>query len=326
MTHLRTATVEKARFLFNDRLSAPSKEAPSAKVPPHIEVASQHYDNIDVSLEPDTGIYWCYMRPQGKPIVTNALLKDLRVMQDSFKGLFAAAQDTREKPFSYFVFASRAPGIYSLGGDLAYFAECMRAGDRESIHHYARTCVEVVHENVNAFNLPVITMALVQGDALGGGFETALSFDLIVAERSAKMGLPEILFNLFPGMGAYSFLSRRLDASRAQKMILSGRTYTAEELHEMGLIDVLAEDGQGEAAVCDYIERMSPKHSAQYGLYQARRRVNPVTWEELRDVVDLWVDAVFRLDDADLRKMARLTAAQDRRLGRVAAAPAIAAE
>ncbi len=251
MTYLRTATVEKSRFLSNNQVSAPSKEAQSAKVPPHIEVASQRYDNIDVSLEPDTGTYWCYMRPQGKPIVTNALLKDLRIMQDSFKGLFAAAQGTREKPFSYFVFASRAPGIYSLGGDLAYFAECMRAGDRESIHHYARTCVEVVHQNVTAFSLPVITMALVQGDALGGGFETALSFDLIVAERSAKMGLPEILFNLFPGMGAYSFLSRRLDASRAQKMILSGRTYTAEELHEMGLIDVLAEDGQGEAAVCE---------------------------------------------------------------------------
>ena len=326
MTHLRTVTVEKSHFCLNGQVSVSSEDASRAQVPPHVEVASQRYDNIDVSLEPDTGTYWCYMRPQGKPIVTNALLQDLRDMQGSLQGLFAGAQGTREKPFSYFVFASSVPGIYSLGGDLAYFAECMLAGDRESIHHYAHSCVEVVHQNVMAFNLPVITMALVQGDALGGGFETALSFDLIVAEKSAKMGLPEILFNLFPGMGAYSFLSRRLDASRAQKMILSGQIYTAAELHEMGLVDVLAEDGQGEAAVCDYIKRMSPKHSAQYGLYQARRRVNPVTLQELRDVVDLWVDAVFRLDHADLRKMARLTAAQDRRLGRVAAVPALAAE
>ncbi|MDQ2734402.1 MAG: crotonase/enoyl-CoA hydratase family protein [Pseudomonadota bacterium] len=279
-----------------------------------------------MSLERDTATYWCYMRPQGKPIVTNGLLRDLRVMQDSLSDLFENAKEAGERPFSYFVFASRAPGVYSLGGDLDYFARCMRTGDRESIHHYARTCVEVVHQNVNAFNLPVITMALVQGDALGGGFETALSFDLIVAERSAKMGLPEILFNLFPGMGAYSFLSRRLDALRAQKMILSGRIYSAEELHDMGLVDVLAEDGQGEAAVCDYVKRMSGKHNAQYALYQARRRVNPVTWEELRDVVDIWVDAVFQLSESDLKKMARLTAAQDRRLSRAASVPAIAAE
>ncbi len=325
MTYYRNvASVPSIDAIGHDSVSSRHGSAP--QVPAHVAVAAQHYDNIDVSLEQDTGTYWCHMRPQGKPIVTNALLRDLQVMQSTLPELFESARGTGQKPFSYFVFASRAPGIYSLGGDLNYFAHCMTTGDRESIHNYARTCVEVVHRNVNAFNLPVITMALVQGDALGGGFETALSFDLIVAERSAKMGLPEILFNLFPGMGAYSFLSRRLDAARAQKMILSGRIYTAEELHEMGIVDVLAEDGQGEAAVADYIERMAPKHNAQYALYQTRRRVNPVTWDELRDVVDIWVDAVFQLSDADLRKMARLTNAQDRRLSRVTSVPAIAAE
>src|SRR3712207_4090014 len=102
-------------------------------------------------------------------------------------------------------------------------------------------------------DLPVITVALVQGDALGGGFECALAHDLIVAERSAKFGLPEVLFNLFPGMGAYSFLSRRIGRQAAERMILSGRVHTAEELHEMGLVDVLAPDGEGEEAVLDFV-------------------------------------------------------------------------
>ena len=139
----------------------------------------------------------------------------------------------------------------------------MNSGNRDSLHRYARTCIDIVYRNINAFNLPMITMALVQGDALGGGFETALSFDLVVAERSAKMGLPEILFNLFPGMGAYSLLSRRMDAMRAEKMMMSGQIYTAEQLHEMGLVDVLAEDGQGEAAVYELYpeERPSPQRA-----------------------------------------------------------------
>ena len=156
-------------------------------------------------------------------------------------------------------------------------------------------------------------MALVQGDALGGGFECALSMDMIVAERSAKLGLPEIMFNLFPGMGAYSFLSRRLDAARAEKMILSGRIYSAEELHDMGIVDILAEDGQGEEAVREYIDRHAYRLNAYRAVYQARKRVNPVTFDELRDVTDIWVEAALGLSESDLRRMARLTAAQDRR-------------
>ena len=315
MTYLSTIKAAKASSSPSTAMLRPSSRA-LVGLPAQVVVASQHYDNLQVSLDPNTATYWCHMSPKGKPIVTNALLADLRTMQSSLHDLFAATEETGQRPFSYYVFASNTPGIYSLGGDLAWFADRVRAGDRDGVRRYAHACVEVVYQNVNAFHLPVITMALVQGDALGGGFETALSFDLIVAERSAKMGLPEILFNLFPGMGAYSFLSRRLDASRAQKLILDGEIYTAEALHKMGLVDVLAEDGQGEAAVEEYIRTMSSKHNGQYALYQARRRVNPVTWEELRDVVDVWTDAVFGLTEADLRKMSRITAAQDRRLNR----------
>jgi DSF synthase len=119
---------------------------------------------------------------------------------------------------------------------------------------------------------------------------------------------------MFPGMGAYSFLSRRLDAQRAEKMILSGKIYTAEELHEMGVVDVLAEDGYGEEAAREYIDRHAYRHNAYRGVFQARRRVNRVTREELIDVVDIWVEATMSLKDADLRKMGRLVAAQDRRV------------
>ena len=80
------------------------------------------------------------------------------------------------------------------------------------------------------------------------------------------------------------------------------------------MVDILAENGEGEIAVKDYIERNSRKHNAHTAMYRARRRVNPVTYEELRDIVDIWVEAALRLTEPDLRKMARLTSAQDRRL------------
>lgn len=276
------------------------------------------HEHFETRLDTSTGAFWCYMRPRGLPIVTHGLLAELSTIQRDVQQLFPTREHKADSPFSYFVFASRTPGVFSLGGDLARFAECVRSGNRAAIHAYARACVDIVFQNTNALHVPIITMALVQGDALGGGFETALSFDMICAERSAKFCLPEILFNLFPGMGAYTFLSRKLDAARAQRMITSGDMLTAEQLYEMGLVDILAEDGEGEATINRYMQKNLVRHSGLYAINQARRAVNPISLKELQNVVDIWTDAVFRLGDADLRKMERLANAQSRRMARVA--------
>ena len=160
----------------------------------------------------------------------------------------------------------------------------------------------------------MVTVALVQGDALGGGFECALAHDVIIAEKSAKFGLPEVLFNLFPGMGAYSFLSRRIGRTAAERMILSGRIFTADDLYEMGLVHSVVPDGEGVQAVNDYVDANSRWHNAHQATFKAGRRVEPVTLDELKDVVDGWADAALRLSETDLRRMARLAGAQDRRI------------
>src|SRR5438874_1463435 len=76
-----------------------------------------------------------------------------------------------------------------------------------------------VFQNWTAMDTPVVTVSLIQGNCLGGAFECALSSNLMVAERSAKTGLPEVLFNLLPGMGAYSLLARRVAPHFARKII-----------------------------------------------------------------------------------------------------------
>ncbi|MDJ0389919.1 crotonase/enoyl-CoA hydratase family protein [Roseomonas sp. E05] len=306
-------------------LSNPSQSAPRASLTgdagPH-ETAplspAPFTRNLELRIEESSRTAWCVMRPQGRPSYTLELMQDVHRMQHAMAELFAGQAESGQRPVDWFVMASAVPGIYNLGGDLAHFAERIRARDHASLVRYGHIAVEAIHRNTIAFGLPIVTMALIQGDALGGGFEHALSFDLIIAERSAKIGLPEILFNMFPGMGAYSFLSRRLDRRRAEELILSGRIYTAEELHAIGVVDVLAEDGEGEAAACDYIARHSRKHNAHLATLRARRRVNPVTLEELRDVVELWADAAMNLAEADLKKMGRLVAAQERRLASLA--------
>ena len=321
--------------MLYDRNPPPRATALVSTVEPHqitaprlpAEIARRQFEHLEIHYEDAMRTCWAYGqlgRSNGR--ATSALLSDHQDMHASLRELVAAQRAAGQDPMQYFVFSTSIPGIYNLGGDIVFFAERIRAGDRAAMHAYAHQCIDVIHGNYMAFHMPIVTIALVQGDALGGGFEDALSHDVLVAERRARLGLPEILFNLFPGMGAYSFLSRRIGGPAAEKMIMSGNLYTAAELHAMGIVDVLAEDGEGDATVRDYIERNARKFNAQQAMCRTRRHVNPVTSDELRGVVDIWVDAAMSVTEADLRKMERLAQAQQRRLRTMPSAQLRAAE
>lgn len=286
-------------------------------------LACGSFSELDLTIDTDYEAIWCFMRPAGPPSFTSTLLRELISMRRILQRMFANLRPGETAPIKYFVGGSHIPGIYNLGGDLNFFIKCIRSRGLEALRDYAHDCVEVAYHMTVGFHLPLITIALIQGDALGGGFEGALSFNVLVAEKSAKFGLPEILFNLFPGMGAFSFLSRKLDAARAHKMILSGRIYSATELYDMGLVDVLAEDGCGEEAVRDYIAKNRRQHTVHRRIRDVAMRVDPLSLEELRDVTDIWAEHAMRLEESDLRKMERLANAQVRRLNALHSKPIV---
>lgn len=293
-------------------------EAGRRSLPLELTLSLGGWKELSVRLDSQSEVLWCRMKPRTAPSYTPALLADLADLRHAIEALFAGAEAGRP-PFRYYVGGSGLPGIFNLGGDLGHFLACIRAGDREALRRYAYDCCDLVHWSATGLGVPVVMISLVQGDALGGGFEAVLASDVIVAERSAKFGLPEILFNLFPGMGAYSLLSRRLDGMRAERLITSGRLYSAQEMFDMGLVDVLAEDGEGEVAVRDWIRANGRRQPLQCTLRAVRNRVSSFDLKELYDVTDLWVDAAMRLEDADLRRIERLRGAQLRRLEEAAA-------
>jgi DSF synthase len=282
------------------------------------------YSDVQFEFEPGTGTIWGYMNQRGNPCFNLGLLKDLR----SFGGELTANSghvdfEGAMHKAHYYVAGSRVPGVYNLGGDLALFLLLIRSRDRDALAHYAKLCIDNIHARVQNYFCPTLTtISLVQGDALGGGFETALSSDVLVAEESAVMGLPEILFNLFPGMGAYSLLARRIGARGAEELILSGKLLPAKKLHEMGVVDVLAKDGEGETAVQSWIARNARRRNGYQGVMRARELASPVTREELDAIADVWVDCALRLEDRDMRMMSRVVRAQMERMDAAAAAAA----
>ncbi|MBW5425712.1 enoyl-CoA hydratase [Streptomyces sp. BG9H] len=117
--------------------------------------------------------------------------------------------------------------------------------------------------------LPLPTVAAVHGFALGGGFELALSCDVIVADPSAVVGLPEVSVGVIPGGGGTQLLPRRVGAARAAELIFSARRVEAAEARELGLVDVLVGEGEARTEALALGARMAA--NSPVGLRAAKR-------------------------------------------------------
>jgi len=297
---MKATTLEAEQIMYQQAPAVPVRETP----------AESYYET---RFEATCGTIWLELSSRGPAKFTRPLVQSLRAFQvDLESRIRAEIERSGESSIKYQVIASRVPGIFSLGGDLGYFREMIDKGDRGGLRAYARDCVDLVFSSATHGNLPLTTISLVQGSALGGGFEAALANNVVVAERGCKMGLPEIMFNMFPGMGAYQLLCRRLPPAQAERFILSGRTYSAEELHDMGLVDVLAEPGGGEEAVWDYIRSAHDKLHGRNAMRRAIQASDPLRYEDFEQIIDIWVEAAFGLSEKDLKTMEFLVRAQQR--------------
>jgi DSF synthase len=265
-------------------------------------------EQLEVNWDEQAGALWTFMRPRGRPSYNPDFLEDFHAWQRGITAMFA----DRPQDLQYLLLGSRTPGVFNLGGDLRHFLEKIHACDRQALVDYGESCVRILYRNMETLGLPMITIGLAQGDALGGGFESLLSFNVIIAERGAKFGFPETMFGLFPGMGAYSLVARRAGAAFAEEMMLSGRTYSADAMKDAGLVHMVVEPGQGIAAARDFMQKNQRRHVGARAIYKAGHVVNPVSLDELDNIVQIWADACLQLRERDLKVMQRLVAAQDK--------------
>ena len=284
------------------------------------------YSTLRVAETGGASVHWCYMHADlaanpGRACFKPALINDILQYQWSLGERLRRARSEAANALQHVVLASDCDA-FNLGGDLEYFCDAIRRQDRHALLTYARQCVRGVHAFHNGLDAGAHSIALVQGDALGGGFEAALSCHTIVAEEGTGMGLPEVLFDLFPGMGAYSFLCKRIPAHQAERLMLTGEVHASEELHRMGLVDVLAPRGQGVQAVEDVIRGNRRIPHARAAMHRVRAMSQPVTLEEMMAITEVWVDTAMQLGEKPLRTMERLGRAQYRRHGSADAARA----
>jgi len=255
---------------------------------------------IDVRLESQRARGWFDLVDTAPSYVSVALLQEMgvhsrRILQGEY-GIIR----TR-------ILSSRIPGIFSLGGDLEFFLGAIERQDSAGLSQYAVAAIDEVWSNVSGCGDPGLsTVALVEGEAQGGGFEAALSCQVIIAEETASFGFPESLFGLFPGMGAAQLIAARSDPAVAERLISRANRYPANFLKEIGIVDIVVPAGQGRQFLND--------NSIELVLESARARrieaFQTLKYASLVSSIEEWVDTAMRLNDRHLRSMRYLLAAQ----------------
>lgn len=268
-------------------------------------VESNRFEQLDVWYEAGRKAVWMMMKPSPRPSFNSTILREIMGVDHAIR--------TTKLPVEFHIVGSARKGMFNVGGDLDFFVECIRSGDRQALRDYAHLCIDAIYSVYAGHGRDIVTLALVEGTALGGGFESALANHFVLAQDDAKMGFPEIAFNLFPGMGAYSFAARRSSQAVAEELIFSGEARAASWHRERGLADRLFGPGEGLRAARTFMDTVRPKLNGTRAMLRARHRINPVSHEELIDVTNDWVDAAFQLEPKDVAYMERLVQLQSRR-------------
>jgi enoyl-CoA hydratase/carnithine racemase len=139
--------------------------------------------------------------------------------------------------------------------------------------------------------LPVPTIAAIEGDALGGGLELALCCDLRIASARARLGMPEVRLGVIPGSGGTQRLPAVVGPARAKELILVGELITAQRAEQIGLVNAVVGEGEALAAATDMAQRIAQR--GPVAVREAKRLI-----EHARDL-DLDAGMAAELDASD---------------------------
>jgi enoyl-CoA hydratase len=163
--------------------------------------------------------------------------------------LAAAADEVEQRRARALVICSAVPGFFAAGADIKH----MRSLDASGFAAYG-VHMRRVYDRIAS--LSTVSIAAIEGLALGGGLELALACTLRIGSRDAQLGLPEVKLGLVPGAGGTQRLPRVVGRSRALDMLLTGRNVAGEEAHSIGLLDRLVQPGAALTVACEIARQL----------------------------------------------------------------------
>ncbi len=206
---------------------------------------------------------------------------------------FVEALDAREEDTRALILYSSLRCGFSAGADLRELYE--RARDLPVQQRVAgvRAFLERIHRVLDRLDTaPVVTIAAVHGVTFGGGWELALTCDLLIADKTARFGFPELRLGLIPGFGGIPRLKRDAGNALVRDLLLTGRSLNAARAYALGLLSQLVAEGQAlmaARAVAAQVRKFDPEARRL-----AKRFVKPIPREELHEEIELFCELLSR--------------------------------
>jgi enoyl-CoA hydratase len=228
---------------------------------------------------------------------------------EEFEKFATALQAMQAEAHALIIYSEMKPG-FCAGADLRELYHRSHAMDKVEAGRGVRDFLERIHRVLNLIDAaPLTTIAAVHGVTFGGGFELALTCDLIIADKMTRFCFPEVRLGLIPGFGGIPRLKRDLGNAVVRDLLLTGRSFNASKAQRTGLVSQVV--GEGEALRAARATAVQLKKFDHATAAAAKRFIKPVPHEELRREIDLFCELFSRpAVEAGLRKFVESTDAQ----------------
>jgi enoyl-CoA hydratase/carnithine racemase len=213
-------------------------------------------------------------------------------MLEELEQFVAAMNSLAPETSACIIYSDRKHG-FSAGADLReLYHGAAQLSEKERLSG-VRAFLERIHAVFNAIDAaPFATIAAVHGVCFGGGFELALTSDIIVADKMARFAFPELRLGLIPGFGGIPRLRRDLGNAFIRDMLLTGRSVNAARAQSVGLVAQLAAEGEAlriaRATAAQIVKFDGVTRAA------AKKFIKPIPREELRREIDLFCELFAR--------------------------------
>ncbi|HZQ18412.1 MAG TPA: enoyl-CoA hydratase/isomerase family protein [Terriglobales bacterium] len=228
---------------------------------------------------------------------------------EEFERFIAALPELEESVHSLIVH-STLPCGFSAGADLRELYRQTRGMEKIAALKEVRRSLQRTHQVMNTLDAsPLTTIAAVNGVVFGGGFELALTCDLIIADKTARFCFPELRLGLVPGFGGIPRLKRDLGNAVVRDLLLTGRSLNASKAQQIGLVSQIV--GEGEAlraarATAAHVGKFDRGTSAT-----AKKFVKSIPYDDLRQEIDIFCDLFTQpAVEAGLKRFVESTDAQ----------------
>lgn len=274
------------------------------------QLLTYNFEHIETHYDPIYRALWCTLKSTLSPTFTLSLLMNIRTIQNK---IAEHCYENKNGVVKYIIWQSDNSNIFNLGLDLPYVYKLITEKNEKRLDNYLQLCIDVFYINLMKLDIsPLITISLIRGKAYGGGFEAALSSDIIVAERNARCSFPEIRYNILPSLCTLNMLLRRFAPSAIESLLFQGKSINADDLLQLQLIDKITDSGSGKIFLQEKIKQIHSRHSAVADLYMAKTLATKVTYDELDKFKQMWINTALRLNSDSIKRLGRLAGAQER--------------